>query len=116
MKIRFQADADLKQSIVTAARRREPGLDFQLAGAAQLEGLPDPEVLTAAARDGRVLVSHDKRTLPQHFAEFVQLQPSPGVIIVPQRILIATAVEELLLIWHASTPEEWIDRIAHLPL
>lgn len=116
MKIRFQADADLKYSIVTATRRREPGVDFQPASAARLEGLLDPEVLAVAARDGRILVSHDKRTLPQHFAGFIQLQPSPGVVIVPQRIAIALVVEELLLIWHASTPEEWINRIAHLPI
>lgn len=116
MMIRFQADADLKQAIVTAARRRAPGLDFQPASAAQLEGLSDPEVLAVAARDGRILVSHDKRTLPQHFAEFIERQPSPGVVIVPQSLAIAAAVEELLLIWHASTPEEWTNRIVHLPL
>ncbi len=116
MNIGFQADADLKYAIVTALRRREPLLDFQPASVAQLEGLPDPEVLAVVARDGRILVSHDKRTLPHHFAEFIHRQPSPGVIIVPQRMAIAAAVEELLLIWHASTPAEWANRIAHLPL
>jgi len=73
-------------------------------------------VLVVAARDGRILVSHDKRTLPRHFAEFIQSQPSPGVVIVPQHLAIAAAGEELLLIWHASTPEEWNNRIVHLPL
>lgn len=116
MTIRFQADADLKQSIVTAARRREPGLDFQPATAAQLEGLSDAEVLALAAREGRILVSHDRRTRPQHFGEFIRRRPSPGVIIVPQSLPIMTVVEDLLLIWHASTPEEWGNRIAHPPL
>jgi len=31
MKIRFQADADLNQVIVTGVRRREPTIDFQTA-------------------------------------------------------------------------------------
>lgn len=116
MKIRLQADANLKQAIVTAVRRRESRLDFQTAGAAQLEGLSDTEVLAVAAREARVLVSHDRRTLPRHFAEFIEHDPSPGVVIVPQSLDIASAVEEILLIWHASTAEEWRNRIVYLPL
>lgn len=45
MNVRFQADADLHQMIVTALIRREPGIDFQTATAAQLQGLSDPQVL-----------------------------------------------------------------------
>jgi hypothetical protein len=59
-KIRFQADADLKQAIVTGTIRREPNIDFQSAYAAGLEGKLDREVLAIAAEDGRVLVTHDR--------------------------------------------------------
>jgi hypothetical protein len=41
MKVRFQADADLHQMIVTALVRREPSVDFQTATAAGLAGLLD---------------------------------------------------------------------------
>jgi hypothetical protein len=37
--IRFQADADLRQAIVTGTIRRQPNLDFQSANKAGLEGL-----------------------------------------------------------------------------
>ena len=37
MKVRFQADADLNEIIVTALLRREPSIDFQTATAAGLE-------------------------------------------------------------------------------
>ena len=116
MKVRFQADADLHQMIVTALVRREPGVDFQTATAAGLEGLRDPHVLERAATEGRVLVSHDQSTMPQHFAAFIQHQPSAGLLIVPQHLPYAIVVEELLLIWVASEAEEWINRIAYLPL
>lgn len=116
MKIRFQADADLKHAIVSGMLRRIPGMDFQTALAADLQGLEDPEVLALAAREGRILVLHDKRTMPYHFAEFIKAQTSPGLIIVPQQMAIASAVEELLLIGLASEPDEWINRICHLPL
>jgi hypothetical protein len=36
MSVRFQADADLDQTIVTALLRREPGIDFHTASAAGL--------------------------------------------------------------------------------
>ncbi|WNZ48264.1 hypothetical protein Q2T42_10530 [Leptolyngbya boryana CZ1] len=48
--IRFQADADLRQAIVTGTIRREPRLDFRSANDAGLEGIKDPEVLALAAR------------------------------------------------------------------
>ena len=69
MKVRFQADADLHQMIVTALVRCEPGVDFQTATAAGLAGLRDPHVLERAATAGRVLVSHAQSTMPQHVAE-----------------------------------------------
>jgi Domain of unknown function (DUF5615) len=116
MKIRFQADADLNQIILLAMIRREPSIDFLTAEAADLAGLKDPEVLTVAAREGRVLVSHDQKTMPRHFAEFIVHTPSPGLLIVPQHLSIAAAVEDLFLIWFATEAEEWINRIRFLPL
>ena len=116
MKVRFQADADLHQMIVTALVRRGPRVDFHTATAAGLTGLLDPHVLERAATAGYVLVSHDQSTMPQHFAAFIQNQPSAGLLIVPQHLSYAVVVAELLLIWAASEAEEWINRIAYLPL
>jgi hypothetical protein len=45
VKVRFQADADLNQTIVLALLRREPGVDFQTAVTARLVGLGDEIVL-----------------------------------------------------------------------
>jgi predicted nuclease of predicted toxin-antitoxin system len=64
MNIRFQADADLNQNIVTGILRREPAIDFQTASAAGVRGLGDIEVLQLAAKEGRILVSHDPKTMP----------------------------------------------------
>ena len=69
MKARFQADADFSQRIVSAVRRREPAIDFQSANVASLRSLSDPEVLSLAARDSRVLVSHDLTTMAQSFRQ-----------------------------------------------
>ena len=66
MKLRFQADADLNQIIVSGTVRREPSIDFQTASAAGFEGLSDSQVLERAAQEGRLLVSHDQTTMPKH--------------------------------------------------
>jgi hypothetical protein len=87
VKVCFQADADLNQTI-----------------------------LLAAATAGRLLVTHDIRTMPRHFAAFIQSKASPGVVLVPQHLSVADAVEQLLLIWAASDPDDWINRICSLPL
>lgn len=116
MKIRFIADADLNYLIVAALRRREPGVNFMTASAASLEGLQDSEVLELAAREGRVLVTHDRRTMPHHFGEFIQSRTSPGVFVISQHLSPAQAAEELLLIWSTTEAEEWENRICSLPL
>lgn len=116
MRVRYQADADLNLTIVLATVRREPAIDFQTADAAGLAGVPDPKVLAIAAAEGRVLVTHDHKTMPRHFAEFLSEQSSSGVLVIPQHIRPSAAVEDLLLIWAASNASEWINRICYLPL
>jgi hypothetical protein len=116
MKVRFQADADLNHIIIKATLRREPSIDFQTAHAASLVGVEDPEVLTLATQAGRVLVTHDRKTMPKYFAEFIGHTSSSGVIVIPQKLPIRAAVEDLLLIWTASEAEEWVNRMQVLPL
>ena len=116
MNVRFQADADLNEDIVAGVVRREPTIDFQTADEANLRGLPDPQVLALAAQENRILVTHDRRTMPRHFANFIVNQESPGVVIIAQKVNVNAAIEELLLVWAASQAEEWLNLIVDLPL
>jgi hypothetical protein len=113
--VRFQADNDLRKAIVRGVVRCEPRIDFQSAQAARFDGVPDPEVLAYSADVGRVLVSHDFQTIPRHFQQFTRHRRSPGVLLVRQDLPVGRAVETLLLIWEASDPEEWVNRICLLP-
>ena len=116
MTVRFQADADLNAEIVAGVLRREPSIDFQTADEANLRQVPDPEVLTLAAQEGRILVTHDRRTMPRHFADFILHHSSPGVVIIAQTVSVRVAIEELLLVWAASESAEWRNLIVELPL
>jgi hypothetical protein len=101
---------------VLATVRREPSIDFQTAIAAGLAARNDQEVLEVAAQDGRLLVTHDQKTMPRHFAEFIKQATSPGLLVIPQHLSVATVVEDLRLIWFVTEPEEWINRVSFLPL
>src|SRR5260370_20258872 len=80
-----------------------------------LEGVPDSEVLEQAARDGRILISHDRRTMPVHFRGRLESgKPSPGVLIVPQHAALGPVVDAIVLIWAASEPDEWRNQIYYL--
>jgi hypothetical protein len=114
--VRFQADADLNQIIVAALVRKNPLVDFRTATLASLERRSDEDVLAIAATEERILVTHDAKTMPRHFAAFVQSHESAGVIVVPQHLAVSAVVDELLLIASATSAEDWRNRICYLPL
>jgi hypothetical protein len=117
VKARFQADNDLRSSIRTGVVRREPAIDFQSAHRAQLDGVPDDEVLRLAAGQGRILVSHDQNSMPGHFGDFLAAgNRSPGVFLAPQDAGTGPVIESIVLLWIASEAEEWRDTIAWLPI
>lgn len=114
--VRFQADADLNQAIVTGVIRRQAEINFQTATEAGLEGLIDTEVLALSAKQQRILVTHDRRTMPTEFAEFIVNQQSAGILIVSRKTALDIVIEELILIWSVTKADEWTNRIAKIPL
>lgn len=52
----------------------------------------------------------------RYFAEFAATQTSSGVIIVLQSFPIGEAINHLIKIWQTSEAEDWVNRIAYLPL
>lgn len=116
MKIRFQADNDFDHRILTATRRLDQRVDFQSAPALGLHlRVPDDRVLELAAQEGRLLVSHDRRTMPGHFARFIANRTSPGLIIVSRKLPIGKAAEWLHLLWEESEAEEYTNSLYSLP-
>lgn len=97
--LRLAADENLNQHIVTGLRRRLPGADILTVRTAGLKGMPDPGVLAWAAQEGRVVLTHDTRTMKGYAYERVEAgEPMPGVVEVPDLMLIAQAIEELELV------------------
>ena len=116
MKIKFLADENLRRAIVLGVRRREPGISFLQAFEVGAAGKDDLTVLRIAADEERILVSHDVRTMPRYFHEFTHRQASPGLILIPQKLALSMAIDDLVLLWIASEDSEWVNRICYLPV
>ena len=115
--IRYLTDEDFRGAIIRRLRTREPRIDILTASEARNLGMHDPEVLAFAAEHGRVLLSHDKNTMIAEFEAFVASgQHSPGLFLVEQQAPIRLIIEDLMLIWQASNPDEWRDQRIFLPL
>jgi hypothetical protein len=114
--IRFQADADINFEIVKAVRRRETAIDFASAADAGFESVGEVEILERAAKDHRALVSHDRRTMLNHFRQRLAAgKSSPGLLIVSQRVVTGLVVEAILLLWALAEPADLRDQAYHLP-
>jgi hypothetical protein len=62
-----------------------------------------------------VLVTHDRKTMPTEFGQFIMSQTSSGVLILSQNLAISEAIDAIILVWEASTTEEWINQIMTFP-
>jgi hypothetical protein len=91
-------------------------VDSQDARMGGIIDLLDPAVLLRSAALDRIVISHDRKTMPAHFARFLIDRSSPGLIIVPQDLDIGDTIDALLLIWAATEAEEWRDKVGYLPL
>jgi hypothetical protein len=94
-----------------------PALTFRPLRQRGLDRLDDENVLSLAASQGRILVSHDKRTLPREMAAFVRSGVKcPGVLLViPQHAPIREVAETPILIWADDHPNDWIDLATKIP-
>lgn len=116
---RFLSDENFNRLIVTGLLDVRPQMDILTVRDAGMLHTPDPLVLEYASERDRILLSHDVRTMPQHFADFytgsARDKHSPGVILIPQKTPVGVAIQWLLEIWEASRHDEWRDRLTYLP-
>ncbi len=116
MTLRFLADEDLDSAILEGVRYREPTIDILDSKQAGYRGVKDPTLLEIAAQQGRILISHDRRTMTRYFCDRLAAgKSSLGLFIVPQQTVIGDVIELLVLIWTASQPNDWVDAITYLP-
>lgn len=115
--LRFLSDENFNGDIVRGLLRRRPNLDLVRVQDVGLLKTGDPAILEWAATQGRLLLTHDRATVPDFAYERVAAgQPMPGAIVVDNLLPIGQAIDELLLLADCSLPGEWDNRVVYLPL
>ena len=115
--IRLLVDQNFNGHILDGLTRRDPRLEVLQVRDVGLAAAPDPEILEWAAAQGRVLLTHDRRTIPRFaYSRIASGQPMPGVFLVSDDMPIGQAVDEILLAVHCLSSDECKDIVRYFPL
>jgi len=113
--LRFLADEGFSHAVTRQLRER--GVDVVTAQEAGLVGSPDPVILEWAAYHGRIVVTSDVSTMPDHaYARMQADLPMPGLFVAHQGTGIGVIVEELHTIAACSLDREWENQARYIPL
>jgi hypothetical protein len=115
-RVKYLFDEDLNGRIVRGVRRRLSELDSTTVQEADLPEASDPAVLDWAAAQGRIVITHDHRTMRPCAEDRLKAgRPMAGLILVPQTSPLGQVIDDLVLIAEATTAEEWNGTIVFLP-
>jgi predicted nuclease of predicted toxin-antitoxin system len=115
--LRFAADENFNNHILDGLRRRKPDLDLVRVQDVGLSGAADSDILAWAAGEGRILLTHDLRTIVPEVERLLRSgKPVAGVLAVGRKIAVSTAIEEILLVAECSLQGDWAGTITYLPL
>jgi hypothetical protein len=115
--VRLVSDENFNGDIVRGLLARLAGLDLVRVQDTGLMQTPDPQVLVWAAAEGRILLTHDRRTVPRYAFDRLRAgEPMSGVIVVSNLMPVGQALDELELLITCSLADEFRDRVEYVPL
>ena len=115
--IKLLADENFDGDILRALVRRMPILDVVRVQDVGLIQTPDSTILAWAAAEDRILLTHDRDTVPGFAYDRVRSgQSMPGVFLVSDQMPRGQAIDELLLAVECYTSDDCKDLVRHFPL
>jgi predicted nuclease of predicted toxin-antitoxin system len=115
--IRLLADENFDNNIIRALHRENADVDIIRVQDTQIYQADDSRVLEWAASEGRILLTHDVRTMPHYAYERVRDgQPMLGIIAVHRSAPIGKAIEDLLIALVASEVAEFEGQVLFIPI
>lgn len=115
--IKLAADENFNGKIIRGLLRRHSDIDIMRVQDSIAYQADDATVLEWAAQQGRVLLTHDIRTMATYaFNRIEQGLAMPGLFQVEQSTAINEIIEDLLLLASCSFEGEWEGQIRYLPL
>ena len=114
--VRLLADENFHGDVIDGLLARRPDLDLVRVQDVGLAAANDPTILDWAAANDRILLTHDKATIPRHAYDRVGSgEPMPGVF-VAHGMTLGDIIDEVLMLDGASDQAEWADQVVFLPL
>jgi len=115
--LRLATDQNFNHDIIRGLLRHLPHLDVRSVQDAELSQAEDPSVLEWAASEGRILLTHDRSTMPDYAYERIGSgHRMPGVFVVSDRIAVGAAIDDLHILVTCSRDDEWEGRVGYVPL
>ncbi len=115
--LKLLMDEDFRGPVLAGLRLHHPELDLVRAVEVGLGGLDDEVVLTWAAANDRITVSHDMNTMIDAANRRVRAgEPMSGLIVLRQTLEIGRAITELRLVAELATDLEMHGATIWLPV
>jgi hypothetical protein len=115
--IRLLADQNFNERILKGLARLDPAIDIVRVRDIGLSAAPDPVILERAAEEGRVLLTHDRQTIPGFaYARIAAGEAMPGVFLVSKTLAIGEAIDEILLAAECMSLDECQDTVKYFPM
>lgn len=116
MAAKLLVDENLMRKIVQGILRRNSEIDILRVQQVGLSGVGDPEILEWAAKEGRVLLTRDFKTVPKFaYERLVAGLPMAGVIAINNsQSSIGQIIEDILML--AEFEEDCVGQIQYVPL
>ncbi len=111
------SDENFNGDIIRGLFLRQPNLDLLRVQDVGLREVDDPAILAWAASNERILLTHDRATMPDFaYDRLVRGEPMAGMFVVNDRMPIRQAIDELSLLIDCSEQAEWNGVVLYLPL
>lgn len=89
------SDENFNGDIVRGLRLRQPNLDVIRVQDIGLRKTDDPEILAWAADNKRIILTHDRATMPDFaYERLVREEPMPGMFVINDRMPIQQSTDE----------------------
>ncbi|HKI44533.1 MAG TPA: DUF5615 family PIN-like protein [Balneolales bacterium] len=112
MRIRFYLDEDVPSSFAQALSNR--GVDTETTQTAGNIGCLDRQQLLFASREGRVILTHNKRDFIILHNDFVERNLTHGGIVVSDQLPIGTLLKRAMKLWFTLDADDMYDRLEFL--
>ncbi len=115
--LRLLSDENFNGDIVRGLLLRRPDMQIVRVREIGLAGMDDASILAWAAENDRVVLTHDRATMPDHaYARVVAGEEMSGLFVLNDRWPVGQAIQEILLVDACSEQADWKGRVVHLPL